>query len=367
MATDEFCPPVIPGTYNGRVTIYGQPAFDGGRIVALIDEVEWGSAVTQDGRYVVTIPAPMPVRPPCFPGGRIVFRCADLTAAESPEWGSGLHDLDLTFAAPRVGAVQATREPSEAMQAPELEPPDDILLFLDSEGDQLVDSAEIGAAVNIDVPLVEGYLDELELEGLVTVARTFGGYSAFITPRGRVSASRVRRGRVPGGGKRAPEAADARKTGATLPGGSPSTGRSVFLAHSFDNAGKLVAGVLCDFLGLLGFRVETGEAYSPRGVSSKIKERIREQAIAVCILTKKRGAGADPRRTSQWVLDEATVAEALEKPVFLLIEKGVEAEIGIHGDREHIPFTMRSLQGVMIKLLQGLRELGYDFAPQGGE
>ncbi len=162
----------------------------------------------------------------------------------------------------------------------------------------------------------------------------------------------------------APEAADARKTGATLPGESPSIGRSVFLAHSFDNAGKLVADVLREFLGLLGFRVVTGEAYSPRGVSSKIKERIREQAIAVCILTRKRGAGADPRRTSQWVLDEATVAEALDKPVFLLIEKGVEAEIGIHGDKEYIPFTMRSLQTAMIKLLQGLRELGYEFAPK---
>lgn len=144
----------------------------------------------------------------------------------------------------------------------------------------------------------------------------------------------------------------------------PTPDRSVFLAHSFDEAGKAVADVLRDFLGLLGFRVVTGEAYSPRGVSSKIKDRIREQGIAVCILTKRRGAEADRRRISQWVLDEATVAEALEKPVFLLIEKGVEAEIGIHGDREYIPFTVRSLQVAMIKLLQGLRELGYDFAPQ---
>lgn len=140
--------------------------------------------------------------------------------------------------------------------------------------------------------------------------------------------------------------------------------RSVFLAHSFDDASKAVADVLREFLGLLGFRVVTGEAYSPRGISSKIKDRIREQGVAVCILTKRRGAGADPRRTSQWVLDEATVAETLDKPVFLLIEKGVEAEIGIHGDTEYIPFTMRSLQAVIIKLLQGLRELGYEFAPE---
>jgi hypothetical protein len=185
------------------------------------------------------------------------------------------------------------------------------------------------------------------------------GASAIRQAIGRLEAERE------GGGKTAPEAGDGRKIGATPASESPSSDRSVFLAHSFDSAGKLVANVLRDLLALLGFRVVTGEAYSPRGVSSKIKDRIREQAVAVCILTRRRGTDADAHRTSQWVLAEAAVAEGLEKPVFLLIEKGVQAEIGIHGDREYIPFTMRSLQAAMIKLLQGLRELGYEFAPEG--
>jgi len=228
MTTHEFCPPVIPGTYSGRVSIYGQPAFDGAWIVALVDGVEWGSAVTQGGRYVVLIPERMPVRPPCFPGGRIVFRCGDLTAAESPEWGSGLQELDLTFAAPKAGAGQATAEPSEAMQAAELESPDHILLFLDSEGDRMVDAAEIGAAVNIDAPLVEGYLDELELEGLVTVARTFGGYSAFITPRGRVRAHDVRGGRIPDG-----KVAPARRAAAATRDRVDDASQHYFVAHEF--------------------------------------------------------------------------------------------------------------------------------------
>jgi hypothetical protein len=139
--------------------------------------------------------------------------------------------------------------------------------------------------------------------------------------------------------------------------------RSAFLGHSFDHPGELVAGAVRDFLGLLGFRVVTGESYSPRGVSVKIKDRIRDQAVTVCVLTARRGTSVDSHRASQWVLDEATVAEALEKPLFLLIEDGVEAEIGIHGDREYIRFTMATLHDAMIKLLQGLRELGYEFEP----
>lgn len=97
MTTDEFCPPVIPGTYNGRVTVNGQPAADGTEIRAMIDDVEWGSTVTSGGRYVVDVPQRPPIRPPCFLGGVVTFESSGLTATESPPWSSGLNYLDLTF------------------------------------------------------------------------------------------------------------------------------------------------------------------------------------------------------------------------------------------------------------------------------
>ncbi len=196
MTTDEFCPPVIPSTYHGRVTIGGRPAPDGAWIVVIVGGIEWASTVTQGGRYIVEIPERMPVTPPCFVGGRIIFRCGDLTAAESPEFRPGLNDLDLTFEAPKARASQREAKPSEAVPRAAVEPRDAILLFLDLKADQRVGSAEIGAALNIDIPLVDGYLDELELKGLVRVVRTLGGYSAFITPRGLVNAHEIKEGRV---------------------------------------------------------------------------------------------------------------------------------------------------------------------------
>jgi len=85
------CAPVIPGTYSGSVVINGVPASDGTTIRALIDGAEWGSDTTSGENYVLTIPETLPVNPPCFPGGQIVFEADGIICAPSPEWSSGSH------------------------------------------------------------------------------------------------------------------------------------------------------------------------------------------------------------------------------------------------------------------------------------
>jgi subtilisin-like proprotein convertase family protein/C1A family cysteine protease len=85
------CDPVIPGTYSGSVVINGVPAPDGTMIQALIDGVEWGSDTTSGGNYAMDIPATLPVNPPCFPGGQLLFEADGIICAPSPEWSSGSH------------------------------------------------------------------------------------------------------------------------------------------------------------------------------------------------------------------------------------------------------------------------------------
>jgi len=320
MTTSGPCPPVCPGTYNGRVRIYGQPAPDGAWIVALIDDVEWGSAVTQGGRYVVDIPERIPVTPPCFPGGRIVFRCGDLTAAESPEWGSGLHDVDLTFAAPKAGAAQATPEPSEAVQVAEVEPPDDILLFLDLKADQRVGSAEIGAALNIDIPLVDGYLDELELKGLVRVVRTLGGYSAFITPRGIVRAHEITEGRV------------RRDTVISAPPATTGTGAPLddasqhyFVAHEFsvekkDDLRRAMEEALAD-LGLTPYYADA-EVRQGHIFMDKILPKIRHTRFGIYDIS-------NPEKPNVFL--ELGAAIAMGKPYFIICRTGTEIPADLQG------------------------------------
>lgn len=124
--TPQTCAPVIPGTYNGTVTINGVPAPDGTTITATIGGIEWASDTTSGGRYVFDIPASLPTQEPCFSGGEITFTCDGATAAETATWNSGLHDLNLTCGAaatPTVAPPTATATVTVSVTATPVAPP----------------------------------------------------------------------------------------------------------------------------------------------------------------------------------------------------------------------------------------------------
>lgn len=90
------CAPVIPGTYNGEVWVYGESAEDGTLITAWIGDVMWSADLTAGGRYALDIPMSLPEEPPCFEGGEILFFADDVLCDPLfVEWDSGLHDVDL--------------------------------------------------------------------------------------------------------------------------------------------------------------------------------------------------------------------------------------------------------------------------------
>jgi len=131
------------------------------------------------------------------------------------------------------GALQETAPPAQV--APE----DVILDLLDSRRDEMMSDAVIGDHLNMDVVLVQGYLDDLEPGGFVKVSRTFGGYSAFITPRGSVRVHERRTAGVRAGRKPAPEVLGTRKKGATVRRQASRRGKDqkqYFVAHEFSPA-----------------------------------------------------------------------------------------------------------------------------------
>jgi len=91
LAIPEHCPPVFPGTYAGGVTIDGSPAANGTVISAMVEGIEWSSAVTSGGNYAMDIPESLPLNPPCFEGGWITFYANGLVCAPAGEWAPGLH------------------------------------------------------------------------------------------------------------------------------------------------------------------------------------------------------------------------------------------------------------------------------------
>ena len=116
----EGCTPVIPGTYNGLVRLNGVPAASGFEVTASIGGTAWGSAIVSGGRYATDIPDRLPTAAPCFEAGTVTFSIDGATCTPTAQWGSGLHDLDLTCAAaatPTATAVPPTQPPGSPTTA----------------------------------------------------------------------------------------------------------------------------------------------------------------------------------------------------------------------------------------------------------
>jgi hypothetical protein len=136
--------------------------------------------------------------------------------------------------------------------------------------------------------------------------------------------------------------------------GKPKLQRTVFIAHSFDEAGRSYAFQLTKFLSLLGFEVATGEGFSPERISSKVKRRLLTQGIAIVVLSDK--------DDMTWLIQEMTGADFSGKPIIILVEEGVTFKSGILGDIEYIRFSAGIITESFSPILEGLRELGFNFA-----
>lgn len=127
--------------------------------------------------------------------------------------------------------------------------------------------------------------------------------------------------------------------------------RTVFIAHSFDDVGRSYAFQLTKFLSLLGFEVATGEGFSPESVSAKVRRRLLAQEIVIAVMSHKDDL--------TWLIQESASVSLVAKPIFLLIERGVEFKPGILGDQEYILFEPGQITGAFTPILEGLRELGF--------
>ena len=102
---------------------------------------------------------------------------------------------------------------------------------------------------------------------------------------------------------------------------------------------------------MLGFQVTTGEGYSPKGVSNKVKRRLLAQEVVIAVLSRK--------DDSTWLTQEAAGAAFTSRPLILLIEEGVTFKPGVLGDLEYIRFSEGQIPMAFVPLLEGLQELGY--------
>lgn len=125
--------------------------------------------------------------------------------------------------------------------------------------------------------------------------------------------------------------------------------RDVFLCHGFDETGESVANQVGRFLELLEFRVHSGRTFAPKSVSEKVQERLAKYDMVVAILT--------PSDDITWITQEMAAAQAMEKPLFLLVQDEVSFKAGILGDLEYIRFPAGQVCRCFIPILEGLKTL----------
>lgn len=130
--------------------------------------------------------------------------------------------------------------------------------------------------------------------------------------------------------------------------GRPDT---VFLSYSFTEVeyGAAVTRYLRD----IGFEVVTGERTNDY-IGRVVIERIRECEYFLCIMTRRGAKVGGGYATSPWLLEEKGVALALNKPIVLMIEDGVDDFGRLQGDWQRIHFVAKAYMSAVMDAAEQL-------------
>ncbi|OQX22687.1 MAG: hypothetical protein BWK75_00145 [Candidatus Altiarchaeales archaeon A3] len=129
--------------------------------------------------------------------------------------------------------------------------------------------------------------------------------------------------------------------------------KTAFMAYSFedDENVKKVVNRFKDIFACY-FEIITGkEPSSDKSISDKVIDQIRKQDVFIGIVTKRKDSEWG---TSTWVLNEAVISNNFNKPIILLVEKGIkEKDLGMFPNiREYISFDHNDISECIPKVLR---------------
>jgi len=101
---------------------------------------------------------------------------------------------------------------------------------------------------------------------------------------------------------------------------------------SFAEENKSLVKGLVQFFEKLGLATESGRRAEPRGVSEKVKERLRACEIFIGVFTRRNYLAEGSYSTSPWVVEEKAIAIGEGKRLLLFVEEGVKEIGGLQGD-----------------------------------
>jgi tetratricopeptide (TPR) repeat protein len=137
----------------------------------------------------------------------------------------------------------------------------------------------------------------------------------------------------------------------------------IFVGHSFDKKDSVVVNKFLEFLKSRedeGISIVTGEKAQNKSVAEKVKCDISGSDAFTGIFTceKKINTGVNIFRgekgytTSNWVIQESGFALGKDKPLILIVERGIYKFPELQGDLELIYFSRNNLEEPFVKLNQ---------------
>lgn len=135
----------------------------------------------------------------------------------------------------------------------------------------------------------------------------------------------------------------------------------IFVGHSFDDKDSTVISKFLEFLGSReDIEVITGERAQNKSIAEKVREKISESDAFTGIFTRDKkintGKGILSREkdytTSNWVIQESGFALGQDKPIILIVERGIYKFPELQGDLELIYFNRNDLEQPFVKLNQ---------------
>ena len=137
----------------------------------------------------------------------------------------------------------------------------------------------------------------------------------------------------------------------------------IFVGHSFDNKDSLVVNKFLEFFRSRedeGIRIVTGERAQNKSVAEKVQSDISGSDAFAGIFTCDRkiniraGLFRSERgyTTSNWVIQESGFALGKDKPLILIVERGIHKFPELQGDLELIYFNRKNLEEPFVKLNQ---------------
>jgi hypothetical protein len=129
---------------------------------------------------------------------------------------------------------------------------------------------------------------------------------------------------------------------------TPIAGKSCFVSFNFDEHGLALAFELRDFLEALDVSFVSGHGYEPRPISNKVLERMRSSvSLFIVLFTRSEGM--------TWLQQEIGAARALQIPIMVLVEDGVDVQAGLLADNEHVCFPKNIISKSFISVIQAIR------------